>query len=328
MNKNKTPLTPPSGAGGLYEELLLKTALEDERFIVMTAENRALVRNMPKNLGNRFIDTGITEQTMIGAAAGLALRGRIPVTHALASFLSMRAFEFVRTDAGIPNLPVKLSSFIPGFLSDGNGPTHQAVEDISLMRGIPNMTVFAPADEQDLLTMLPKIWNSPNPAYVRINTRKTDYQHVSHFEIGKAEVISKGTDITILVYGMLFEQALIAAELLKNHGKSVGLVNMRSLKPVDEQVILEVCATSELVITLEDHFLTGGLYSIVAETLLKNRKTANVMPFALKEKWFKPSLLDKVLEYEGFTGKQIAEKILGYQTNEIQPEILLTEFAE
>ena len=120
-----------------YEELLTQQALADDRFVVMTAENRALVRNIYAHLGNRFIDTGITEQTMIGAAAGLALRGRIPVVHALASFLTMRAFEFVRTDAGIPNLPIKLSSFIPGFLSDGNGPTHQAIEDISLMRGIP-----------------------------------------------------------------------------------------------------------------------------------------------------------------------------------------------
>jgi transketolase len=144
-----------------YEELLTEIALSDERFIVMTAENRALVRNIPAKLGTRFIDTGITEQTMIGAAAGLALRGRIPVVHALASFLTMRAFEFVRTDAGIPNLPLKLSSFIPGFLSDGNGPTHQAVEDIALMRGIPNMTVFAPADEDDLVKMLPQIWNHP-----------------------------------------------------------------------------------------------------------------------------------------------------------------------
>src|ERR1700712_2761546 len=167
-----------------YEELLTEVALSDERFIVMTAENRALVRNIPGKLGNRFIDTGITEQTMIGAAAGLALRGRIPVVHALASFLTMRAFEFVRTDAGIPNLPLKLSSFIPGFLSDGNGPTHQAVEDISIMRGIPNVTVFAAADEQDLVGMLPAIWASPNPAYVRINTRQTTY-NPPPFEIGK-----------------------------------------------------------------------------------------------------------------------------------------------
>src|ERR1700744_1293977 len=180
-----------------YEELLTELSLADERFIVMTAENRALVRNVPKFLGKRFIDTGITEQTMIGAASGLALRGRIPVVHALASFLSMRAFEFIRTDAGIPSLPIKLSAFIPGLLSDGNGPTHQAVEDISLMRGIPNMTVFAPADEDDLVKMLPQIWEHPNPSYVRINTRKTDYVHAP-FEIGKAEVVAEGSDLTIL----------------------------------------------------------------------------------------------------------------------------------
>jgi transketolase len=310
-----------------YEELLTKIALEDERFVVMTAENRALVRNLPAKLGKRFVDTGITEQTMVGAAAGLALRGRIPVLHALASFLTMRAFEFVRTDAGIPNLPVKLSSFIPGFLSDGNGPTHQAIEDISIMRGIPNMTVFAAADEQDLVGMLPQIWNSPNPAYVRVNTRQTNYQHTP-FEIGKAEVISEGTDVTILTYGLLFEQALVAKDILKEQGLSVGLVNMRSLKPVDEQAILKVAKTSKLVITLEDHFTTGGLYSIVAETLLKHQTTAKVVPFSLHERWFKPALLPDVLAYEGFTGKQIAEKILGHATNAVQPEIATPEFAE
>src|SRR5213080_750411 len=129
-----------------YEELLTETALANEQIIVMTAENRALVRNLPGILGKRFIDTGITEQTMIGAAAGLALRGRIPVVHALAAFLTMRAFEFVRTDMGIGRLPVKLVGGVPGFLSEANGPTHQAVEDIALMRGIPNMQVFCPAD--------------------------------------------------------------------------------------------------------------------------------------------------------------------------------------
>ncbi|HVS94686.1 MAG TPA: transketolase C-terminal domain-containing protein [Mucilaginibacter sp.] len=310
-----------------YEELLTETALGDDRFIVMTAENRALIRNLPGKLGKRFIDTGITEQTMIGAASGLALRGRIPVVHALASFLTMRAFEFVRTDAGIANLPVKLSSFVPGFLSDGNGPTHQAIEDVALMRGIPNMTVFAPADEQDLVGMLPQIWNHPAPSYVRINTRKTDYEH-SPFEIGKAEVISKGEDVTILTYGLLFEQALIAAEILKGEGISVGLVNMRSLKPVDEQAIIDAVRGSALTVTLEDHFVTGGLYSIVAETLLKNEISGKVVPFALNERWFKPALLPNVLAHEGFTGKQIAEKILGHSTRSVQPEVSVPQFSE
>jgi transketolase len=319
-HKSKIPMS--------YEELLTKTALEDERFVVMTAENRALVRNMPAKLGNRFIDTGITEQCMVGMAAGLALRGRIPVIHALSAFLSMRAFEFVRTDVGISGAAVKLSSFIPGFLSDGNGPTHQAVEDISLMRGIPTMQVFAPADEQDMLAMLPTIWATSKPAYVRINTRAATYTHTSEFEIGKAEIVAEGSDITFLTYGMVFEQVQIAAQILRESGKSVGVVNMRSLKPVDEQAIVKVAKSSALVVTVEDHFLTGGLYSIVAETLLKHRTMANVEPFALKEKWFKPALLNKVLEHEGFTGKQIAEKLLGRSTNALQPAISLAEFAE
>ena len=239
----------------------------------------------------------------------------------------MRAFEFIRTDVGIPSLPIKLSAFIPGLLSDANGPTHQAIEDISIMRGIPNMTVFAPADEDDMVKMMPKIWASPKPAYTRINTRKTSYVH-EPFEPGKAEIIEKGSDVTILTYGLLFEQALIATEMLKNEGLSVGLVNMRSLKPVDEQAILEAVETSELIVTLEDHFLTGGLYSIVAEVLLNHQKTARVLPFALNERWFKPSLLPAVIEHEGFSGKQIAEAILGYQTTYIQPEILKPQFAE
>lgn len=292
-----------------YQELIKQTALADERIVVMTAENRAVVRELPPVLGPRFIDVGIAEQTMIGTAAGLALRGRIPICHALAPFLIYRAYEFVRTDVGIAHLPVKLSSWIAGFLSDGNGPTHQAIEDVALMRGIPGMTVFCPADEADMLAMLPAVWASPDPAYVRLIVRKTDFQHAP-FQIGKAEVVSKGTDVTLLVYGYLFEEARQAAKLLENKGLSVGLVNMRSLKPVDEQAILDAASGSKRLVTIEDHLLTGGLYSIVAETLLRHRQTADVLPLALREKWFKPGRLPEVLEYEGFTPEKIARAIL------------------
>ncbi|MFN0014463.1 MAG: transketolase family protein [Saprospiraceae bacterium] len=291
-----------------YQELIKQTALADERIVVMTAENRAVVRDLPPILGPRFIDVGIAEQTMIGTAAGLALRGRIPICHALAPFLIYRAYEFVRTDVGIAHLPVKLSSWIAGFLSDGNGPTHQAIEDVALMRTIPGMTVFCPADEADMLAMLPAIWASPDPAYVRLIVRKNDFQHAP-FEMGKAEVVSAGTDVTLLVYGYLFEEARQAAKILEEKGLSVGLINMRSLKPVDEQVILHAAATSRRLVTIEDHLLTGGLYSIVAETLLRHRQTADVLPLALREKWFKPGRLPDVLEHEGFTARQIADKI-------------------
>ncbi|MFZ1397963.1 MAG: hypothetical protein WAS33_13735, partial [Candidatus Promineifilaceae bacterium] len=134
-----------------YEATLQELVLADDKYMVMTAENRAAIRHLPGVLNGRFLDTGITEQTMIGMAAGLALRGRVPIAHALAAFLTMRAFEFVRTDVGIGQLPVKLVGGVPGFLSDGNGPTHQAIEDISLMRGIPGMQIFCPADEAELV---------------------------------------------------------------------------------------------------------------------------------------------------------------------------------
>lgn len=292
-----------------YQEQIKKLALDDERIIVMTAENRAVIRELPHLLEGRFIDTGITEQNMIGMAAGLALRGRIPICHALTTFLIMRAFEFIRTDVGISGLPVKLSGFIPGFLSDANGPTHQALEDVSLMRGIPNMEVYCPAGEEDMDLMLHDIWTSDKPAYIRLVTKKTHYAHTP-FKRGKAEVISIGKDINILVYGFLFGEAMKARQLLEEMGYSTGLINMRSLKPVDEEIIMQLATSGTLLVTVEDHFITGGLYSIIAEILLKYRQTAPVLPIAMKDKWFRPALLEDVLEYEGFTGKQIAEKIV------------------
>jgi transketolase len=268
-----------------------------------------LVRNAPRQLGNRFIDTGITEQTMVGMAAGLALRGRIPIVHALAPFLTMRAFEFIRTDVGIAHLPVKLSGYIPGFLSDGNGPTHQSIEDVAIMRGIPGMEVYCPADEDDLVKMLPAVWASAAPAYVRINHRKGIYEHTAYIP-GEAEMIAEGKDLTILVYGFLFENAVQAKEILEKEGLSVGLVNMRSLKPVDEGAIVEAARGSGRLVTIEDHLQTGGLYSIVAEVMLRHRElNVEVLPLALEDRWFRPGLLDEVLETEGFTSRQIAARI-------------------
>src|SRR5262249_8920508 len=116
-----------------YEDRLSEIADTNSAVVVMTAENRAAIRNLPGRLGSRFIAGGIAEQTLVGAAAGLALRGRVPVVHALASFLTMRAFEFIRTDVGIAGLPVKLVGAFAGFLSEANGPTHQALEDLALM---------------------------------------------------------------------------------------------------------------------------------------------------------------------------------------------------
>jgi len=292
-----------------YQEIIQNYSLKNKNVIVFTAENRAVVRELPPILHDRFIDVGITEQNMIAMAAGMALRGRTPICHALTNFLLFRAYEFIRNDAGIPHLPVKLSGWIPGFLSDANGPTHQSLEDVGIMSLIPGMQIFCPSDNDDMCLMLETIWDSPHPSYIRVNPRPAMVEHKQPFEIGKAEVISSGKDVTLLVYGFLLEEALKAREILEQGGLSVGLVNMRSLKPIDEDCILQLLNTTQKLVTIEDHFITGGLYSKVCEILARNQKTCPIQSISMGDRWFKPGLLSEVLEYEGFTGAKIAEKI-------------------
>lgn len=293
-----------------YQEVIKDVCLRDEKFVVFTAENRAVVRELPPILNDRFIDVGITEQNMIGMAAGMALRGRVPICHALTNFLLFRAYEFIRNDAGIPHLPVKLSGWIPGFLSDGNGPTHQSLEDVGIMRLIPGMQVFCPSDNDDMVMMLEKVWNSPNPSYIRVNPRPAKIKHTTPFEIGKAEELAEGKDVTLMVYGFLLEEALVAKEILEKSGLSVGLVNMRSLQPIDEEFVVSLKNKTAKLVAIEDHFQVGGLYSILSEIMVRNQYVMPLQSISMGARWFKPGLLSEVLEYEGFTGAKIAAKVL------------------
>lgn len=293
-----------------YEDALRAHAARRENLIVMTAENRAPIRSLPASLGPRFLDVGRCEQTMIGAAAGLALRGRVPVAHACAAFLTMRAFEFIRTDVGFGWLPVKLVGYIPGFLSGANGPTHQALEDVALMRGIPDMRVVCPADEQELVATLPVLLDDPSPCYIRYNELEPAVEHREPFALGRAEVLSAGDGVALLTYGFLLREVSAAAALLERQGVPVRLVNLRTLAPVDEEEIVASARAAQLLVTIEDHFATGGLYSIVAEVLLRHGVAARVHPIHLGSRWFKPALLPDVLEHEGFSGPRLAARVL------------------
>jgi transketolase len=222
----------------------------------------------------------------------------------------MRAFEHIRTDVGIPDLPVKFIGAIPGFLSEANGPTHQAIEDISLMRGIPSMEVYCPADGVELVESLPHIIGSASPVYVRFNEAPPAYRHTGPFEPGKAETIQEGEDVAILTYGFLVREALRAGEILSARGVSTRVVNLRTLKPIDEEVILSALVDTDLVVVLEDHLITGGLFSIVSELITRcGVRMHNVFPIALPHRWFHPCLLDDVLRTEGFTGELIADRV-------------------
>jgi glutamate-1-semialdehyde 2,1-aminomutase len=293
-----------------YENALATYAAAHPELIVMTAENRAAIRGLPGVLGDRFIDVGIAEQTMVGMAAGLAVRGRTPVVHALAAFLTMRAFEFVRTDVGIGKLPVKLIGGVPGFLSDANGPTHQAIEDIAIMRGIPGMTVFCPADEADLVAALPELLASPAPCYVRYTQAAPVVDHPLLGQPHRIETVAAGDDVAILSYGVVLGEAMAARDKLAGAGVSARVLNVRMPKPLDEAAVLAAIADTRLLVIVEDHLQSGGLYSIVCELAVRHGVRANILPIALAERWFKPALLPDVLAREGFTGPQIAARIL------------------
>jgi len=303
-----------AAAAPTYESTLSALVAADPRVVVMTAENRAAIRNLPAAIGARFIDVGICEHTMVGMAAGLALRGRVPVVHALATFLTLRAFEFIRTDVGIARLPVKLVGGVPGFLSEANGPTHQAIDDIAVMRAIPGMEIFCPADEAELIAGLPAVVASPAPTYIRFNARRSTLAH-RPFALGRAEVLAGGRaddadcDIAVLATGMLVPIAALACASLRDSGIAVRLVNMRMVAPLDEQAVLDAAASCRVMVTVEDHLLVGGLYAAVAEALVRHGVRAPVVPLGLDARWFRPGRLGDVLEHEGFSAPRLAERL-------------------
>jgi len=179
---------------------------------------------------------------------------------------------------------------------------------VALMRGIPGMQVFSPADGEDLVAGLPSLLASGAPCYIRHNALPPAAAHTP-FVPGRAEVIAGGTDVAVLVHGFLLREVVRALPALKAEGISTRVLNMRMLSPVDEVAIVSAAEETSLLVTVEDHFMTGGLATIVAEVLQRSGKNARHLPIALEGRWFTPGLLDDVLSHEGFTGAQIARRI-------------------
>jgi transketolase len=303
-----------------YETAIQKLVEDDPSIIIMTAENRAPMRSLIPLLKDNFVDVGIAEQTMIGMAAGLALGGRRPIVHALAAFLTMRSFEFIRTDVGIPGLPVIMMGFVPGFLSDGNGPTHQAIEDVGLMRMIPNVNVFVPADQEELAGALPELIRSESPWYVRFPALIRGHAPQAGETIfpGEPTQIQDGAGVCILSYGMLLEEVRRAGRILRSEGIEPAIVNVHTLKPLPAGSLKPFFERYRMIVTVEDHFQLGGLTSIVRECMGDYAREAHEpgrpipahLAISLEERFFRPAMLEEVLSIEGFSGEAIAEKIL------------------
>lgn len=220
---------------------------------------------------DRFVDVGIAEQNCMTVAAGLAYEGAVPIVVGMGMFLTMRAFEQVRTDIGYPNLPVRIMSTHGGMVS-GGGSTHYMIEDIALMTSIVNMTVTAVSDPNMLRDLLNQSMDIPGPVYIRLSQGKADqvlYQPGEHeIRIGKAITARAGDDLTMITYGELVAQCLDAAEELAKDGINARVIDMFTLKPVDKQAIIDAAQQTGRIMVVEDHLAYGGLASIVSDTLV------------------------------------------------------------
>lgn len=238
---------------------------------------------------DKFINAGIAEQNMTGMASGLALSGKTVFTYSIVPFVTMRCYEQVRNDVCYQNVNVKVVGIGGGICYASLGGTHTALEDVSLMRSIPNMTVVSPADPIEALKVADAVMAYKGPVYIRLgragepNLYKKDYK----FQLGKAVTMRKGIDVSIIGYGPILERALSTADELKNEGIEIEVINMHTLKPVDENGIIKSIKKTKAVITIEEHSIVGGIGSIVADILARNQINVPFYPIALKDEWIK-----------------------------------------
>ncbi len=217
----------------------------------------------------RHFQIGIAEQNMVGIAAGLALEGKIPFVNSFAAFIAMRACEQVRTDIAYPNLNVKLVVSHAGLSAGSAGPSHHCIEDLGIMRSIPNMAVFCPGDEEEMKQVLEASLEIFGPVYIRMSAMDCENIYVDEkFQIGKATLLKEGTDITLVSTGTLMNEILEASKILQNdHGISSQLLQIASIKPFDKQSIIEAVRKTGKIVTIEEHNIIGGLGSSVAEVV-------------------------------------------------------------
>jgi transketolase len=222
-------------------------------------------------IGDRFFNLGMAEANAVGVAAGMARAGDMPFVHTFSVFATRRAFDQVAMQVAYPRANVKLVGFMPGLTTPG-GVTHQAIEDLALMRALPNMTVIEPADAAQIRAAVTAAADYRGPVYLRLKRGEVPVMAEAQdreFRLGQAEVLRDGDDAVIFACGLMVTLALAAADRLGRAGKQVAVVNVHTLKPLDKQAICELAARAGAVVTAENHSVIGGLGSAVAETLFE-----------------------------------------------------------
>lgn len=265
-----------------------------------------------KKYPERFFDCGIAEQNMIATAAGLALTGKIPFAATFAVFATGRVYDQVRTSVCYQKANVKIIGTHGGITVGEDGATHQALEDVSLMRGLPNMTVIVPADSRECAQAVEFAAKHEGPVYIRVsrNSSPDIYPENYAFNPDKAVILNEGKDITIVMNGDIAAEVVKAVEILENKGKSVELISCPVVKPFDKETIVKSANKTGFVVTVEDHSINGGLGSAVCETLSENCPT-KVLRIGTNDCFGQSGTPSELLKYYGLDAQSIADRILG-----------------
>ncbi len=294
-----------------YGEALEKLGHENKSVVVLDADLAGSTKTsiFKKSFPERFFDMGIAEAGMVDTAAGLAHTGKIPFASTFAIFGAGRAFEQVRQSMAYQKANVKLVTTHGGISVGEDGGSHQAIEDIAIMRAIPNMTVILPADATETEKVINAIAEYEGPVYVRLSRMNTEilFDDNYKFEIGKGNVLEEGSDITIIAMGIMVEEALKAQKVLKKKGISAAVINMASVKPIDKNLIVEYAKKTKAILTVEEHSYVGGLYGAVAEVIVKNAPVK--MDFvAMNDSFGKSGKPADLLNHFNLTADAIVEK--------------------
>lgn len=296
-----------------YGNTIAELGKNNDKIVVLDADlaNATKTGVFKKACPDRFFDMGIAEANMIGTAAGLATCGKIPFASTFAVFATGRAYDQVRNSVAYPNLNVKIAATHAGVTVGEDGATHQAIEDIALMRVMPNMTVLCPCDEVETKWAVEEATRIDGPVYIRLGRSKAEdvYDSESKFEFGKGNILREGNDVAIIATGMMVIEAIRAADLLKEKGISARVIDIHTIKPIDKEIIIKAAKETKGIVTAEEHSVIGGLGGAVSEIVTEYCPT-KVLKVGVNDSFGRSGKASELLNKFGLTASNIYSKAL------------------
>ena len=296
-----------------YGEALAELGEINKNVVVLDADLAGATKTniFAKKFPDRFFDMGISEQDMISTAAGISTTNKIPYASTFAVFACGRAYDQIRNSVCYPNLNVKICATHCGITVGEDGATHQMLEDINMMRALPNMTVISTSDDIQTKWAVKEISKIKGPVYLRLSRLATPviYNDNTNFEIGKGIQFGEGTDATVISTGVTVAEALKAQETLKLQGKNIRVVDMHTIKPIDKDIIIKCAKETKKIITIEDHSIIGGLGTAVCEVLSENY-AIKVERMGIKDTFGKSGKAEELMKFFEITSEDIIKKVL------------------